>query len=193
MRDPSGAGTEAAYDAIAETWARTRSGPWPEVVAFLGRLPRGAQLLDIGGGSGRYTAAFAEGGLRVVSVDFSRAQLQVARRGDGGGRLIRGDARALPLREACADAGLLVAVVHHMGERRDRVQAAAEARRVLRPGGRAFLSAWASEAAVFEKAERAPGGGPRDYFVPFKAEGPPFVDRFFHAFEPGEPENQRAN
>src|SRR4029079_14002228 len=46
-----------------------------------------------------------------------------------------GDARALPLSDASADAVLLIGPLYHLPERADRLRALVEARRVCRPGG----------------------------------------------------------
>lgn len=177
---------EAAYDAIAEAWAKTRSGPWPEVTSFLHALPRGALVADVGGGSGRYLQVPEAKGLRMVIVDVSRGQLAVAARAVPGSRLARGDARAVPMRGACADGALLVAVIHHFEAPEDRGAVLRELHRVLRPGARGLISAWGTDAEDFRDARKAPGGGPQDFLVEFKAEQPKPVDRFFHAYAEGE-------
>jgi SAM-dependent methyltransferase len=177
---------EAVYDAIAEAWVKTRSGPWPEVRRFLEGLPRGSRLVDVGAGSGRYLKVDEAQGLRLVGVDISRGQLTVARREAPGARLLRGDGRALPLRGGVADGVLVVAVVHHFAARSQRVAALAEARRILAQGGRALITCWSRDADVFEGAASAPGGGPHDFMVPFKADLAAPFERFFHAYGGGE-------
>jgi tRNA (uracil-5-)-methyltransferase TRM9 len=173
---------EAAYDAIAEAWARTRSGPWPEVTSFLGTLPRGARVADVGGGSGRYLKVREAEGLRMVAFDVSRGQLAVARRDIPGARLVRADARWLPARSGSADAGLLVAVLHHFERPEDRRAALEELRRVLAPGARAVITVWGTHDEDFSTALKAPGGGANDYLVPFKEGQQEPVMRFFHAY-----------
>src|SRR5689334_10267140 len=150
---------EAVYDAIAEAWVRTRSAPWPAVTGFEAGLPRGARLVDLGAGSGRYLAVDEAAGLRAVGLDVSRGQLAVARRMLGpGAALLRGDARTLPVKDASADAALCIAVVHHFFEASDRLRAVSEARRILKHGGRALFSAWGSDAEIFAAARRLRGG-----------------------------------
>ncbi len=194
MPKPAGASgawdAEAVYDAIAEAWVKTRSGPWPEVREFLEAVPRGARLVDVGAGSGRYLKVEEARGLALVGIDVSRGQLAVARREAPAAHLVRADARALPVRAEAADAVMLVAVVHHLERREERIAALAEARRVLKPRGRALVTCWSREAEVFDGARPAPGGGPRDFLVPFKAEQAAPVERFFHAYDPGELERE---
>lgn len=178
---------EAVYDQIAAAWSATRSGPWPEVLAFMASRPRPGRLLDLGVGSGRYSRVKETEGLEVVGLDPSRGQLEEARKAQRRrGGLLRADGRALPLRAHLFDAVLCIAVVHHLFERRDRVLVMREARRVLRAGGAALFSGWGSHAQAFEGARRVEGGGPRDFLVPFKeTKGAP-VWRYFHAYGEGE-------
>ncbi len=178
---------EAVYDTIASAWTATRSGPWPEVLAFLAGRRRPAWVLDLGVGGGRYLAVEEAKGLFVVGLDRSRGQLKEAREVAGRpGRLLRGDARALPLRTGTFDAVLCVAVVHHLFEREDRVRVMREARRALRPGGTALFSGWGTHAGAFEGARRVDGGGRQDFLVPFKGQMPAPVWRYFHAYAEGE-------
>src|SRR6185295_10097314 len=80
---------EAVYDAIAEAWVKTRSGPWPEVREFLQGLPRASRMVDVGAGSGRYLKVEEARGLALVGVDVSRGQLAVARREAPDAGLVR--------------------------------------------------------------------------------------------------------
>jgi SAM-dependent methyltransferase len=181
---------EEVYDAIAEAWAKTRGAPWPEVRAFLGSVPRGTRVADVGTGSGRYLAVDEAAGLHMVGLDVSRALLALARVAAPRASLVRADGRALPLRTGSMGAATLVAVIHHLETAEERAAALLEARRVLAPGGRALFTAWGVEAEAFEGARRAPEGGLHDYLVPFRAPKAPPVERFFHAYEPGELERE---
>lgn len=182
---------EEVYDTIAEAWVRTRSGPWPPVTRFLASLRRPALVADVGTGSGRYLNVEEARGLRFAALDFSRRQLEVARRSAREGVLfLRADVRLLPIRDSVAHAALGVAVVHHFLAREDRVGSMAEVRRVLKPGGRALISAWADGAEVFRGSRRVEGAGPRDFLVPFKERLEKPADRFFHAYAEGELESE---
>jgi len=106
--------------------------------------PPPASVLDVGGGAGIYTCWLARLGyaahlLDLVPIHVAQARDAAKRQPDHSpAGLVIGDARALPYPDACADAVLLLGPLYHLTERRDRLLALAEARRVLRPGGVVF-------------------------------------------------------
>jgi ubiquinone/menaquinone biosynthesis C-methylase UbiE len=111
-------------------------------------LPRGARVLDIGGGPGRYTIWLAQRGHRIVLADLSPELLAMARaRIDQAGvrgmveEVVEADARDLSRWAGEAfDAVLCLGPFYHLPDPEDRHQAAAELRRVLRPGGLVFVA-----------------------------------------------------
>jgi SAM-dependent methyltransferase len=103
-------------------------------------------VLDVGGAAGAYAFWLAERGYEVHLVDPVPLHVEQAGEESHGretGRLASariGDARKLDFAEASADAILLLGPLYHLTERRDRLCALAEARRVLRPGGLVFAA-----------------------------------------------------
>lgn len=104
-----------------------------------------AEVLEIAAGTGVLTRALAArlpATARYVVTDLNQPMLDRARASqDSDGRLVwqQADALALPLPDAAFDA-----VCCQFGAMffPDRVRGFAEARRVLRPGGRLHLSVW---------------------------------------------------
>lgn len=137
----------AAYYARGLERDRLASGPGAlesaRTQALLERYlpPPPAVVADVGGGPGRYAVWLAERGYRVHLVDpvpLHVEQARIAARGRPGAALASadvGDARALRLPDASADAVLLLGPLYHLPERVGRLQALAEARRVCRQGG----------------------------------------------------------
>jgi ubiquinone/menaquinone biosynthesis C-methylase UbiE len=103
--------------------------------------PPPAVVADIGGGPGRYALWLTEQGYRVHLVDPVPLHVEQActaahdRPGVALASADVGDARALRLPDASADAVLLLGPLYHLPEHTDRLRALAEARRVCRPGG----------------------------------------------------------
>lgn len=114
----------------------------------LSRISAGSDVLDVGGGPGRYTIALAEHGHRVWLVDPSEALVrQASERIEAAGLTERvpaatvGDARDLTrFSDEAFDAILALGPFYHLVEEADRRRAADELFRTLRPGALAFVS-----------------------------------------------------
>ncbi len=91
----------------------------------------GRELVDIGGGTGNYALALSGEGWQPTVVDRSAQML--AQASAKGLQTVRANATRLPFAGASFDAAMLVSMLHHVD---DPTQALAEAKRVLRPGGR---------------------------------------------------------
>src|ERR1700761_2778118 len=109
-----------------------------------------AVVADIGGGPGRYALWLAQLGYRILHRDLMPLHVEQLRQAANGNSRIqtaRGDARQLDLASQSADAVLLLGPLYHLEHRQDRLQALAEVRRVVRPGGPVFaaaISRWAT-------------------------------------------------
>lgn len=120
--------TAAAYKAVREV-PRDGLGAWRDAVQRHLRPAPGMTLVDIGAGTGAFAAAFSDWfGIRVVAVEPSEAMRE---RIPPSIEAHAGDAGALPLPDASADAAWLSLVLHHIP---DLGAAAEEIGRVLRPG-----------------------------------------------------------
>ncbi|MER5618880.1 methyltransferase domain-containing protein [Streptomyces sp. NPDC002215] len=119
--------------------------------ALLGAGP-GMSAVDVGCGAGRAVAELAERGVKAVGVDPSERMIAVAR-----GRWPEADFRiagayGLPLTDASMDGYRADKVFHELAEPE---RALAEARRVLRPGGRIVLLGQDWDTIVIDSADPA--------------------------------------
>ncbi len=106
--------------------------------------PPPAIVADIGGGPGRYALWLAELGYQVIHRDLMALHVELVRQAASASLRIDSavaDARELDLASESVDAVLLLGPLYHLDRRRDRLQALAEARRVVRRGGSVFASA----------------------------------------------------
>ena len=95
----------------------------------------GEAVLDAGCGAGAYLPHILKrlgphG--RLVGLDFTRAALRIAKRQAPAAHVLAGDVQSLPLADASFDVVLSAHMLYHVPDIR---AAAAEFRRVVRPGG----------------------------------------------------------
>jgi ubiquinone/menaquinone biosynthesis C-methylase UbiE len=104
-------------------------------LARLGEDP--APLLDLCCGSGRHSARFAERGVPPVGLDYSFAQLELARERATGLRLVRADMRRLPFDDGCFHSvvNFFTSFGYFVAEA-DNLAVVTEIDRVLSEGGR---------------------------------------------------------
>ena len=104
-------------------------------------LRAGENLLDIGAGRGELVVAAAGRGARATGVEYSSAAVELSRQtlaaheNPPGARVIMADARSLPLADREFDVVTMLDVIEHLTPS-EQAEVLAQARRVLRPGGR---------------------------------------------------------
>ena len=126
---------ESGFDSRAARYEELRpvDDNWWEIFEALVRLGelRGARVLELGCGTGRFTQALEERELaRVCAIDSSEAMVERAKAIGVNARRAR--AEALPFKEGWFDAVVTRMVIHLV----DRPRAFAQAARVLAPQGR---------------------------------------------------------
>ena len=157
-----------SYYASFDEWGRLDAAEgaleFQRACALLRRhLPSGSRVLDLGGGPGRYAAALAAEGHRVVLADLSPELLETARKklGELGvlDRIESIDAvNATDLDrydEGQFDAVVAFGPFYHLLEPAERSRAAAEIRRVLRDGGLVFAAFISRASGVMGLLDRA--------------------------------------
>lgn len=101
----------------------------------LGALGPGVRALELGCGTGLFTAKVARSGAALAGIDLSPDLLASARRRTAGlsnVRLVCGNAEEMPYPDGAFDAVYGSSVLHHL----DLERAVREVFRVLKPGGR---------------------------------------------------------
>jgi len=163
----------AQYDDVAADYARLvapKYAPIARLVAdgAVADAPAGPlTVVEVAAGTGLLTSMLVPRlppGSSCTATDISPSMLALARRlapGAGVGHVCA-DAFRLPFADGAADL-----VVSSLGPVQEDVRAFAEARRVLRPGGRVVLSAWGDAYAELDllraaRARLALGDFPRD-------------------------------
>ena len=107
---------------------------------------KGACILDIGGGPGRYSIWLAQQGYRVILADLSPDLLSIAQEKSREGDVHLEDiveANALDLSrfsDGAFDAILCLGPMYHLLEEAERQAVAGGLMRILRPGGHVFVA-----------------------------------------------------
>jgi 2-polyprenyl-6-hydroxyphenyl methylase/3-demethylubiquinone-9 3-methyltransferase len=115
-----------APDAAPERFERRRGH-------LMRRLPAGARVLDVGCGSGWFSAALSEAGFSVTGVDVAAEALRRARARARGVEFVHArEGDALPFEAASFGAAWLGEVLEHV---QDGIALLEEVARVLEPGG----------------------------------------------------------
>ncbi len=126
----------------AGQWDRLRTelfGARPELFALLGLLDPACTVADLGCGTGQLAEAVAPFVKRVVAIDESPAMLRAARtrlQSFANAELRQGTLESLPLNAHSVDVAVMSLVLPYVAA---VVPVLAEARRVLRAGGRLLL------------------------------------------------------
>jgi ubiquinone/menaquinone biosynthesis C-methylase UbiE len=158
MADEVTAHNQAAYDQIAGMYAARRVShdrSFPDLWgAFAGRLPRVADIVDLGCGPADDGAMFAQAGHRVTGIDRSAGMLAYAARVLPG-RLVQADLRRLPLASGSIDGIWCCASLLHVAQDQTML-ALREMRRILRDGGCLALITAAGQEARLEPVPYAP-------------------------------------
>jgi tRNA (uracil-5-)-methyltransferase TRM9 len=134
------------FDQIAPGWYNFRH--WSifrsELAALAERWQRG-RLLNLGCAHGPDFLPFREN-FELYGVDFSPKMLEFARRYAAKfhleANLLLSDVISLPFADQTFDWAVAIATYHHIRGRDRQGLALGELRRVLKPGGEAFITAW---------------------------------------------------
>jgi SAM-dependent methyltransferase len=128
------------FDPLVDAYDTARPGYPDQLFRDLerlgGRTLAGADVIEVGAGTGIATRSLLDRGARIVAVDIGELMLARLRRHTPVLPVLRGDGEALPFRAAVCDLVCYAQAWHWV-----RVPvAAAEAARVLRPAG--ALAVW---------------------------------------------------
>ena len=112
-------------------------------------LNPGAQLLDIGAGTGRYTSALMAEGYEVKAVELVKRNIQVFLNREPTANVVQGDARNMPfIPTASSDITLLLGPLYHLIGDEEKLKALIEAKRVTKPGGLIFVAYLMNEYSI---------------------------------------------
>jgi SAM-dependent methyltransferase len=135
------------WDSGAYEDTATELAPAAQHVIQQAQIASGQDVLDLGTGTGNAALLAARAGANVTAIDPSRRLLEVARERVGAGTFEVGRAEELPFGDNSFDLVVSLFAVIFTGQPE---QAAREIVRVLKPDGRALITAWEPTGAMHE-------------------------------------------
>jgi ubiquinone/menaquinone biosynthesis C-methylase UbiE len=170
------------FDQIAESWYRVRH--WPLLREELEELAlrwQSGRLLNVGCAHGPDFLPFRQS-FELWGIDSSLGMLNQAlgysTKFNFYVNLTAADARSLPFPDNTFDWAISVATYHHIKGKKERERAFGELKRVLKPGGEAFLTVWNHGQPRFWLKSK-------EQEVPWRLRGK-IVYRYYHLFSYGE-------
>jgi ubiquinone/menaquinone biosynthesis C-methylase UbiE len=127
------------YDSVWSSSTRQFIAPLLDAAGVSANM----SILDVGCGPGYVSAAAKQRGADATGLDFSTQMIAIAKRMFPGVEFREGDAQNLPFADASFDRVIANFSLLHLAEPE---RACAEARRVLRSGGRFGFTIWAPAA-----------------------------------------------
>jgi len=170
------------FNQIAPGWYNFRHWSiFRSELEALARRWQSGRLLNLGCAHGPDFLPFRQD-FELYGIDFSTEMLKLAQRYSGKFdftvSLAAADVRCLPYRDGTFDWAVSVATYHHLKDKEERLRALQELRRVLKPGGEAFITVWNrwQPRFWFRRKEIA---------VPWRTRGRTLY-RYYHLFSYGE-------
>ena len=167
------------FDQMAEGWYGFRHySIFRTELEMLARRWERGRLLNVGSGHGPDFLPFKDK-FQLYGLDFSPEMIKLARRYSHkfgfAVNLQIADARHLPFASKTFDWAIAVAAYHHLKGREDQLSALQELRRVLKPGGEAFITVWnRCQTRFWFKGKEAA--------VPWRAKKGQVVNRYYYLF-----------
>jgi tRNA (uracil-5-)-methyltransferase TRM9 len=135
------------------------------------------RLLNLGCGHGADFLPFRQG-FELYGIDFSAGMLRqasnYAAKNGFRANFTQADMRQLPYPDDFFDQAIAVASLHHLPGMTDQLKALAELKRVIKPGGEAFISVW-------NRCQRRFWFKPKEVLVPWRSGGA-VVERYYYLF-----------
>jgi len=132
-----------SFTDVYQHWYHDLDDPQIMVQAFQRRCDEGAQILELGSGTGRLATPLHCAGFQILALDASTAMLATA---PAGPHPCAADMAVIPMATGCADAVLIAYnTILNLDSHGQQQACFREIERVLRPGGVAAIEAFIAD------------------------------------------------
>ena len=181
------------YNIIADDFNRTRYSYWDYVHKFILSLKSFSSMLDLGCGNGKYLSIRQD--LNLYALDNCENLIQIVKKKYPLVKTFVSDVSTTPFESASFDYIISIAVIHHLATQERRLDMIREIIRILKPGGQALITAWATEQTntnTLTKANKISDSN--DWLIPWEDKKKKIISqRFYHLFEKDEFEKLLGN
>jgi len=165
------------YDQFADDFSATRDRAWPEFDIFMPAIKSGQRILDLGCGNGRLRKFLPTELIRpgdYFGFDISEKLLQIARKANPKDAFFRGNfGNSLPFGAQNFDWVISIAAFHHLLDKPSQKKFLNESKRVLKPGGKIFITTWVLPKKYFWKNFWSGRVFSKNWIIPFGKEKHP--------------------
>lgn len=181
------------YETIADDFNRTRYSYWDYVYNFIISLKPDTTMLDMGCGNGKYLGVRND--LNLYALDNCENLIEIVKNKYPLVKTFISDVSTTPFENNKFDYIISIAVIHHLSSEIRRLEMIKEIIRILKPNGKALITAWAIEQTSTKTLEKVTKILDRnDYLIPWEDKKNKIISqRFYHLFEKDEFENLLKN
>jgi len=147
MKEKEMKSPEETWNAIAQSFDKTRRKPWVECIDFIDSLPKTSIIGDVGSGNGRHLIPCAKHCRKVVAFDISQELLKITEKklkenNLKNAVLLHSNIVKIPVKKDTFDSLIFIASLHNIKGRNNRVDSLKEITRILKKDGEALISVW---------------------------------------------------
>ena len=174
---------KSVYEQIAEDFSRTRYSYWDYVYNFITSLSPNTSLLDLGCGNGKYLSVRQD--LDLYALDNCENFIDIVKTKYPAVKTFISDVTNTPFETGYFDSIISIAVIHHLSSEERRLEMITEILRILKPNGKALVTAWATEQTGTKTLSKAVKISEfNDYLIPWDDRKKKVTSqRFYHLFE----------
>ncbi len=179
---------KTVYDKIASLFSATRQYLWDDFIPFKKYLKDNVSILDIGCGTGRLYHFFKDfQAIDYVGLDQSQGQIEMAKKDFPKNNYVVSEMTELPFVNEKFDFIFCIATLHHLPDKKTRMKALTEMKRVLKNDSYIFLTNWNLYSESIKKIVskgKFEVKNAKDFIVPWLSpQGEVMGKRYYYAFD----------
>jgi ubiquinone/menaquinone biosynthesis C-methylase UbiE len=169
------------YNKIADLFSTTRENVWSDLLHLVKYTKKGYRVLDLGCGNGRLYRLFKDLSIFYTGIDQSEKLIKIATVKNPSAVFKAGEMTKLDLRDKSFDIIYCIASFQHLPDKKTRVSALKEMKRILVEGGYIIMTNWNLHSRT--ASARHEQFQANDFMIPWKAcNGAILGQRYYHGF-----------